>query len=244
MDLAQSLVEPPIPQPFPAQSRLSTSLCAPAEPPDGPLPVRARTVPPSPRGSGTRHGPVSDGVPASWPRWNSQVGASVPPAPGPCRCRRFFSTADRSRSLPAAARPSQRGPGSPASWPGPAAAAQPSAQPEAAPRRLGRAARKVPPLPRPPPPPPSRLRAPCSFPRSGISPPGVPDPAPGRGGPGRGGKPGKPRGGGAARGTRLERASLAPGAESPLAVLLPTLHLRFPRSDARSTGFLNPFWSS
>lgn len=80
MDLARSLAEPAFLRGTPAQSRFSAWLCAPDAPPDGLLPVLPRTVPPPSRGSGARHGPVSDSALASWLRWNSQEGTS---APGP-----------------------------------------------------------------------------------------------------------------------------------------------------------------
>lgn len=69
-----------VPLHSPARSGLGVSLWVPAVPPDGPLPVPPRTVPPPPRGSGAQHGPVNDGAPALRPRWSSQEGAS---APGP-----------------------------------------------------------------------------------------------------------------------------------------------------------------
>lgn len=101
-----------------------------------------------------------------------------------------------------------------------------------------------PPPPRlPPPPPPSRLRAPCSLPSSRISPPGTPDPAPGRGGAGRGGKSEESRGGGGARGAQLEPAALVPGAESPLSALLPSSTPALPQKRWATLRLLEAFWS-
>lgn len=143
MDLGRSLVEP-------------ASHCPPQVNPDSApssaLPLRPQTAPYlSHRGrSRLLRGAWGPGM--GWratappPRGRGGTPRRAPqlPAPGPCRPRHCFSTADSSRPQPVAARSAWRGPGSPASWPGPAAAAaQPSARPEAAPRRLGRAARRV-----------------------------------------------------------------------------------------------------
>jgi hypothetical protein len=71
-----------------------------------------------------------------------------------------------------------------------------------------------------PPPPPSRLPAPCSLPRSRISPPGTPAPAPGGGVPGGAGREvWEPGGGGGTRGAQLESAVPSPFPFSP--ALLP-----------------------
>lgn len=80
------------------------------------------------------------------------------------------------------------------------------------------------------------LSPPCSLPRSGISPPGTPDPAPGRGGAGREVR-------GAQRRRRSEgraagKGSLVPGAELPFPALFLTLLPHSPRSDGRPSGFL------
>lgn len=165
------------------------------------------------------------------------------PAPGPrlCRCRhRCFSTADSSRP-PAAAPRALHGPGSPAFW---LCRAPLSARPEAAPRRLGGAARGVPASRLPPPPPASRLRAPFHAPESAHQALRTQL----RGGAGRGGagrEVGEPGGGGGgARGAQLEPAFLLPGAKPSSPALLPCLLSRTPEAMRAALGILRAFLSS
>lgn len=179
------------------------------------LTCRSADRPASSRGSGTGHGPVSDSVPASQPAAVKLPGELPAPRPRPCRCRRrCFSTADSSRP-PAAAPRALQGPGSPASR---LRRAQLSARPEAAPRRLGGAARRVPASRR------HRLPLASVLPstlqnqptrHSGLS------SREGRGGAGR--EVGEPGGGGGVRGAQLEPAFQLPGASPSSPAFLPYL---------------------
>lgn len=158
------------------------------------------------------------------------------PAPGPrlCRCRRrCFSTADSSRP-PAAAPRALHGPGSPAFW---LRRAPLSARPEAAPRRLGGAARRVPASRR------HRLPLASVLPSTLQNQPtkhSGPSSGEGRGGAGREvGEPGG--GGGGARGAQLEPAFLLPGAKPSSQPFSPASCRAPQKRCARPLGFLEHF---
>lgn len=143
------------------------------------LTCRSADRPASSRGSGTGHGPASDSVPASRPAAVKLPGELPALGPRPCRCRRLASAPWTAPARPPPPRAPYTVPGAP--HPGSAAL---SSQP--GPRRL-RADLGERQGGSPPPAATACLSPPCSLPRSRISPPGTPDPAPGRGGAGRGG---------------------------------------------------------
>lgn len=160
------------------------------------LTCRSADRPASSRGLGTGHGPASNGVPASRAAAVELPGELPAPGPRPCRCRRRrFSTVDSSRAPAAAPRALHR-PWSPASR---LRRAQLSARPEAAPRRLGGAARRVPASRR------HRLPLASVLPSTLQNQPtrhSGPSSREGRGGAGRGGKSGSLEEAAAARGAR------------------------------------------
>lgn len=164
---------------FPQLSRCLALLCAPAVPPDGSLPVALRTVPP-PRGAwgpgmGRR---ATASPPRGRLRWSFQE-SSLLPARVPAAVAAAASAPWTAPARPPPPRAPSTVPGAP--HPGSAAL---SSQP--GPRRL-RADLGERRGGSPPPVATACLSPPCSLPRSRISPPGTPDPAPGRGGAGRGG---------------------------------------------------------
>lgn len=133
-------------------------------------------------------------------------------------------------------------PGAP--HPGPAAA-QRSARPEAAPRRLEGAARRV--LVSPPPTTTASLSPPCSVLPSALQNQPTrhsgPSSREGRGGAGR--EVGEPGGdGGGVRGAQLEPAFLLPGAKPSTPALLPCLLPCTPETMHAAFGLLGAFWSS
>lgn len=198
------------------------------------LTCRSADRPASSRGSGTGHGPASDSVPASRPAAMKLPGELPAPGPRPCRCRRLASAPWTAPARPPPPRAPYTVPGAP--HPGSAAL---SSQP--GPRRL-RADLGERRGGSPPPAATACLSPPCSLPRSRISPPGTPDPAPGRGGAGR--EVGEPGGGGGARGAQLEPAFLLPGARPSSPAFLPYLLSRIPEAMRAALGLLGAFLSS
>lgn len=200
------------------------------------LTCRSADRPASSRGSGTGHGPASNGVPASRPRCSFQE-SSLLPARVPAAVAAAVSAPWTAPALPPPPRAPYTVPGAP--HPGSAAL---SSQP--GPRRLcadlGERRGGS-----PPPAATACLSPPCSLPRSRISPPGTPDPAPGRGGAGRGGA-----GSRGARRRRRRREGRAAGtgfsaswSQTLFSSFSPLPPLAHPRSDARATlGLLRAYF--
>lgn len=157
------------------------------------LTCRSADRPASSRGSGTGHEPASDGVPASRPRWSFQESSLLPARVSAA----VAAAASAPRTAPARPPP----PRAPHTVPGAPHSGSAALRSQPGPRRL-RADLGERRGGSPPPAATACLSPPCSLPRSRISPPGTPDPAPGRGGAGRGGKSGSPEEAAAARGAR------------------------------------------
>lgn len=187
---------------------------------------------------------MSEGAPALRPRCSSQEGASAPgsrslppPTPPalqhrgqlpPAACRRRPARPARSREPRILARPRRRRAALSPVRGGSALTWESSEQGPLPPR-----------LPPPPPPPSSRLRAPCSLSRSGISPPGTPDPAPGRGGAGREVRGAQRRR--RSQGRRAGKGFSGSWSGTPFPSPSPTLFPHSPRSNGRPLGFLKYF---
>lgn len=176
--------------------------------------------------------------PASQPRWSFQESSLLPAASLSLSPPQFQH---RGQLPPARHRPERRARSREPRIPAPPPlCAQP--QPEAAPRRLQGAARRVPASP--PPTATASLSPPCSLPRSRISPPGTPDPAPGRGGAGRGGKSGSPEEAAVARGARSWNRLFCFLGPNPLPQPFSLAFFGTPEAMQAAFGLLKAFWSS